>query len=358
MLPIYKEIELSKLKLDTFNPRIPKSLQGKDEKEILEFMLLDASLIELMLAIGVNDFFKGEQLLVVSNLDNSYKVIEGNRRLSAVKLLNNPSLVNIQKSKIKKVLAEAVYKPTLIPCLVFNAETEIRSYLGYKHITGIKEWKLLEKARYLYELKQSNFSNQSFKIAAREIAKIIGSRTDYVHRILVGYEIYKIIEDNKYYKIRGLDDTTFYFSYIADSINKTNIEDFLGVDLNNENSLENLNNKNLSKWTHWLFEKNGQNKTRLIGDDLSALNTIIGNKEAFIAFDEKGVSLAEAEELTTIIDEQFISFIQKSLRNLENADRLVVRLKENNINIEEELKNIRSTSTKILRTLQEKNDEI
>jgi hypothetical protein len=361
MLPQYQEIELSKLHLDKYNPRIPKSLQGKEEKEILQYMLLDASLIELMLAIGVNDFFKGEQLLVVKqNDEDTYKVVEGNRRLSAVKLLNDPQLTTVQQSKIEKVLAETTFRPTQIPCLVFNEEKQIHDYLGYKHITGIKEWKLLEKARYLYELKKSTHSDQPFKSAAREIAKKIGSRTDYVNRILVGYEIYQFIEEDNFFNIRGLNDTTFFFNYIIDSINKSNIASFLGVDVDSAAPMERFDKTNLKKWTLWLFEKNSQNKTRLIGDsyDLAALNAIIGNPQALEAFEIKGATLAEAEELTNIIDEQFVNYIQASLRNLEKADRLVVRLKDNSINIEEELRNIRSTANKILKTLPEKNEDL
>src|SRR5690606_34699276 len=100
---------------------------------------LDASLIELMLAIGKNDFFPGEQLLVVETKDNNYKVIEGNRRLSAVKLLNKPDLVSVQKTKIQQVIKEAEFFPKEIPCLIFDKEEDIHNYLGYRHITGIKE---------------------------------------------------------------------------------------------------------------------------------------------------------------------------------------------------------------------------
>ena len=78
--PIFDLIKLEDLKLDSHNPRLPKSMHGSNESEILEFMLRDTSLIELMLAIGENDFFPGEQLLVVKDkIDNKYKVIEGNR---------------------------------------------------------------------------------------------------------------------------------------------------------------------------------------------------------------------------------------------------------------------------------------
>jgi hypothetical protein len=357
--PLFENIPLTKLELDSFNPRLPKSMHGKSEKEIIQYLLLDASLIELMLAIGENNFFPGEQLLVVKIENDKYRVIEGNRRLASVMLLNDPGLAKVQKSKVQKVIDETKYRPTDIPCLVFSNEKDIHNYLGYRHITGIKEWKLLEKARYLSELKNSNYNDLKLNEASRQIAKIIGSRADYVKRVLVGFDIYKVIEDESYYKIRDLNDTTFYFNYIADSLNRQNISEFLGVVLESENPSEKINLVNLKKWTHWLFEKNDQNKTRLIGNsyDLDSLNTILGEPEARIAFDEKGYSLEKAKELTGELDIQFRKHIADSINSLENADRIVTRVKEFDTELEEDLKNIRLIAAKILRTLEEKGEE-
>lgn len=359
--PVYEIINLDLLRLDAFNPRLPKSLQGKPEEEILEYMLLDASLIELMLAIGKNDFFPGEQLLVVPNKDGSYKVVEGNRRLSALKLLSNPALAQVQKTKVQQVMDETEFRPTEIPCLIFKREEDIHNYLGYRHITGIKEWKLLEKARYLYELWQSLSSNLSLNQASRELAKSIGSRKDYVKRLLVGYQIYKIIEDEKFFRITDLNDTTFHFNYIADSLSRAHISDFLGVNLSDDRddySTE-INLDHLKKWVHWLFEKNDQNKTRLIGDSesLTVLNRVIGNPIALKAFDQDGVSLEAARELTGELDQQFLNSIHSALNSLEQADRLVIKVNVQEGEVYDYLKMIRTLATKIGRTLQDKEEE-
>lgn len=359
--PEFENVSLDHLFLDDQNPRLPKSLQGSSEKEILEYMLLDASLIELMLAIGKNDFFPGEQLLVVKDSGDNYKVIEGNRRLSAVKLLSNPQLVTVQKSKIQQAVDEAEYKPTEIPCLIFETEAEIHNYLGYRHITGIKEWKLLEKARYLFELWKNQYSNLNLNDAAKELAKSIGSRKDYVKRILVGYQVFDKIQDEAYFKIPGLDDTTFYFNYIADSLNKPYIADYLGLNVRNIDDIEEvtINEKHLENWTRWLFEKNTEGRTRLIGDSssLTVLNSVLGVAAARTAFVEKGVSLDNALELTGETENQFLNFINLALSNLEQADRLVVKADVRYNEVADQLKEIRSLASKIGRTLQEKEDE-
>ncbi|AFL83591.1 hypothetical protein Belba_0948 [Belliella baltica DSM 15883] len=359
--PEYRIIPLDQLKLDPNNPRLPKSLQGKSEKEILEYMLLDASLIELMLAIGKNDFFPGEQLLVVLDSDEKFKVVEGNRRLSALKLLSNPGLAEVQKAKVNQVIDETEFRPDEIPCLVFSKEEDIYNYLGYRHITGIKEWKLLEKAKYLYDLWQTSSFELSLNLASRELAKSIGSRKDYVKRLLVGYQIYKMIEDEKFFKIKDLDDTSFYFNYIADSLSRANICEFLGVDLTDDRDdySTSINLGNLKKWIHWLFEKNDQNRTRLIGDSesLTVLNRVIGHPVAFKAFDQEGVSLEVARELTGELDQQFMNSIHSALNALEHADRLVIKVTITEAEVIEYVKNIRSLATKIARTLQDREDE-
>lgn len=359
--PDFEIIPLDKLYLDEQNPRLPKSLQSASEEEILEYMLLDASLIELMLAIGKNDFFPGEQLLVVKTRNDVYKVIEGNRRLSAVKLLNKPDLVSVQKTKIQQVLSESEFIPNEIPCLIFEKEEDIHNYLGYRHITGIKEWKLLEKARYLFGLWKDQYSDLDLNQASRELAKSIGSRKDYVKRILIGYQVFYKIEDEAFYRIPGLNDTSFYFNYIADSLNKVHIANYLGLDIKNIEDIDeiNLNEKHLENWTRWLFEKNAEGRTRLIGDSssLNALNKILGHKEASIAFIEKGYSLDSAIDLTGEAESQFYNYLNMALNQLENVDRLVIKVNINYDEVADQIKEIRSLATKIGRSLQDKEDD-
>ena len=110
-------IKIENLILDSNNPRLPSYLHGVDENQIIDYMVLDAATIELMQAIGENDFFSGEQLLVVEVENKKYKVIEGNRRLTSVKLLNDPDLASVQTKKIKRQLIlpiQKVGKPLLI----------------------------------------------------------------------------------------------------------------------------------------------------------------------------------------------------------------------------------------------------
>lgn len=344
----YKKIHFKELLLDSENPRLPKSMGNKSEKEIINFFLSDASLLELMLAIGTNGFFDGEQLLVIP-LGNNYKVIEGNRRLSAVKLLNDSSLAEIYKSKVTEVIKESTYTPDYIPCLIFQEKEEITKYLGYRHITGIKSWKLLEKARYMEKLRREFYSDIDLRYSSREIAKMIGSRKDYVLRILTGYQIFETIEKTNYYNIDNLNDVTFHFNYLADSLSRPNIERFLGVDLNQDEPLKNLNFHHLKELVNWMFNKDLPNK--IIGDSehLNMLNKVLKNKTALSVF-RNGEKLKVAVEYTDEIDVQFENAISESIVHLEKADSLTLKVQNFYMNLNDDLKIINSLIKKIKNT--------
>ena len=209
-------VDIENLQLDLNNPRLPKSKQGKDESTVIEYLLLEAATLELMESIGENNFFVGEMLLVVPNVNEAGKfiVIEGNRRLTAVLLLNNPKLAKVKKAATQEIYDSAKYKPSQLPCLRFDSREEIQKYIGFVHITGKKSWRMLEKARYLYELRYSEqFEKLSLTDACKEIARVIGSHSPYVKKLFTSFQLYTIIEDEKFYQIDGLSDSTFYLNY-------------------------------------------------------------------------------------------------------------------------------------------------
>lgn len=262
-----KYITLTQLQLDYKSLRLP--IDSSNENDIIEWMLQDASILELMLSIGENGFFIGEPLLVIKET-NQYIVVEGNRRLTALKILNNPELASVHKRKIKQILDETICRPKDIPCILFEEREEILKYLGYKHITGVKSWSILSKAKYLYESKNNN---KNIKHQSRELAKRIGSRSDYVKRLIIGYEIYNIIQNEKFYNIDKLNKDTLYFNYIADFLRYENINNFINVDLNSENPLVKLNKQNLQILIQVFFERN-RNDFYVNNANLRKLNKI------------------------------------------------------------------------------------
>lgn len=315
-------IPLEQLRLDVDNPRLPKlfATGEKTREEIINKLLADDNLIELMLAIRTEGFFIGEALLVVQDGDH-YVVVEGNRRLAALELLKKPDIANRHKQKIAAVLAEAGKEIDEVPCIVFPRRDQITQYLGYRHVTGIKPWSLSAKARYLTSL-LPGLSATSLDDQARELAKIIGSKSPHVKNLLLSYRIYQKIEDDGFYDIPGLNETSFYFNYIKDSLSREHIRDFMKVNLEAENPLEALDkdDSNLKELMHWFFEKNAERKTLVIGDSesLTHLNQVLSKPEALAYFRETG-KLKDALKFVEQSEDNFHNQIEAALETLKIA---------------------------------------
>ena len=349
MAQVLKTINIENLKLDLYNPRLPKSKQGKDENVVIEYLLLEAATTELMESIGENGFFAGEMLLVVqAGDDGKFLVVEGNRRLAAVKLLSDPSLAKVKKMAMKEICDQAKYKPTELPCLVFDSREEILQYIGFVHITGKKAWRVLEKARYLNDIRKSEaYKDLSLSEACKEIARIIGSRSPYVRRMLVGYSLYEIVEDEGFYLIDGLSDSTFFFFFFTDGIQKENIRKYINIDLGSETPLADLNKDHLRDLVSWWFQVN-EGVTRVIGDSkgMRLLNEVLGDEVALAEF-KRGISIEAAYELTSDIDIQFEDKIRQAIKAMEQADRISNKVKHFYDELDEDLKSLRKIAMKL-----------
>jgi len=337
-------IPIDDLEYDKQNPRLPHSVVDSDrDEDVIDWMLKDASIIELMGAIGEKGFFPAEPLLVVQKgSTKKYTVVEGNRRLTAVKLLNNPNLATRKSTSINTIVAEANQKPKKLPVMVFSKRQQILDYLGFKHITGVKQWSALAKAKYLKEL-QHEYELSKIPITEqyRRLAKAIGSRADYVRDLLIGLDVYDNIHKKKYFNIVGLNEDTIDFGVYYNALKFANIPKFLGIDKNNENPTKNIHQKNLEELTKIMSEKDQQGKTKL-GESrsLTTLNSIVLEDKPFQMF-IKGRSLEEAAMYLEGPHEIFknsLSHISSLLKEADGALKEINQCKQTDVKLVHEVK--------------------
>ncbi len=319
---------LDKLLFDPKNPRLPSNLHHSKEPEILRWMLQDATLIELIASIGSAGFFEAEPLLIVPIDDDSdeYIVIEGNRRLASVKLLQNPMLAPIKTKSVSQVAADSEHHPDHLPVVVYNDRNDILDYLGYRHITGIKEWSSLAKAKYMSQLYEAYFSQEGEDIF-KKIAKLIGSRSDYVKKLLNGLWIFEEIREHGYFGIKSLDEDTIDFSLLTTAIGYKGLKEFIGIDhetlddfTNKETLCDNLIQDTLCEFTTWMFKETDEGSTRL-GEsrNLKYLNKVVQNTEALSAF-RGGQKIEKAAMLTSLPLENLTLYLNEAINSLELAD--------------------------------------
>ena len=136
----------SKLRFDMNNPRFIEG-QFKTEHDVTEHLVDEADVNELVQSILSAGYVDYEPLIVLEK-DNT--VLEGNRRLAALRLIGTPSL----RQKIKYQLptiegAEA--PPETVRVRYVKNRSEARSFIGFKHINGPFKWDALAKAKYAAE---------------------------------------------------------------------------------------------------------------------------------------------------------------------------------------------------------------
>ena len=320
-----KKIELvpiGQLRFDPKNPRLPSTLDGRNEREILEWMLAEGNIPELMASIGSAGYFPGEPLLVVPGKErDTFDVIEGNRRLTAVKLLLAPKLAPTRSKAVQLVSDEALYKPTLIPVIKYGKREDLLDFLAYRHITGVKAWEPLAKARYLGQLfdNLSTSTKLSRDAKLRKLAKQIGSRTDYVQRLLTGLWLFETIAEKSFFRIKELSEDTIDFGILTTALTYGNIADFLRIPDKPTPELKGLDIAHLRELTSWLFERNAEGQTRL-GEsrNLRALNAVLAVEAALEAF-RNGQPLQDALRLTEQLLEVFRGALQEARSALQRA---------------------------------------
>jgi hypothetical protein len=287
-------IKTNQIDFDPENPRFYRLNDTHSVQAVIEEMLDDESVQDLMLSIGQKGYFEGEPLLVTQE-NGRYTVIEGNRRLAAVKLLNGEVLPPPRrKNGVSAIQSEVVEPPpTELPCLLYENRRDVLRYLGYRHITGIKEWDSLSKAKYLAQLRQEFYPHLGQQDQMRSLARDIGNGSGYVAQLLTALALYTQAEDSKFFGL-PIDAKDVEFSYITTAIGYTNISAWLGLKGKTDISMPGLVEENLKRAFSWMFAKDQKGQT-ILGEsrNLAAMAAVVTSDDAIAVLDDTG-RLSEA----------------------------------------------------------------
>jgi len=351
------QIPISQLKLDPENPRLPERLKGSSEKDVLNWMLTDATLTDLMASIVENGFFEGEALIGINHADhNSVLIVEGNRRLASVILLKEPSIAKNKTRTVNELAAEANQNHTLttaLPVFIVENRAEVANYLGFRHVSGVKQWPVIAKARYLFGLVQSRpWSSDIYHLIAKEI----GSKSVYVRRLIIGFYLFRYIEKRNFFDLDYLNEETFDLSLINDAATKYNaIADYMGIDMDAADPIEGLIPPNFKDVFSWLYQRDKSGQTR-IGEsrNLPTLNKILATDEAKVAFTQDNYTLEDAAALTALADENIRWHLQTARMSMIEAQKLVHKIKSPNRSDIRLLDEIRSSIDTVKREISTK----
>ena len=318
----FKTLNIDQIEFDKQNPRLPTTV-GTKERDIIKYLAAKTGIEDLMISIGENGFFLGEAIVVTPAKDDKYTVLEGNRRLAALKLLQDPGLAGDRRS-ITRASEEAKDRPTEIPAHVVSSRDDTLQYLGFRHISGVQRWDPLAKARYLKSL----FEKASGEPEERcgEVAREIGSRREAVRRNLDALAAYEAIEERDFFNIDDLDEGSFRFGTFYTAVANAEIASFVGVRQEDGSAThpianpKSLKEEPLKELTELMFKKDSQGSTRL-GEsrNIQKLSDVIENSNALEKL-QQGVSLDSAYSATIDNKKKFLQDIVNAIEHLKKAN--------------------------------------
>ncbi|MDR1921318.1 MAG: ParB N-terminal domain-containing protein [Candidatus Adiutrix sp.] len=330
--PEMKKMPLDQLHLDPRNPRLTEEVRSGGEEAIIEWMLKDGNIIELMASISATGYSDAEPVLVAPNPDErvgGYIVVEGNRRLTAVKLLNDPSKAHLRSKMVKLTADEAYHDPPKeLPVLIYKRRDDILDYLGYRHITGIKAWRAREKAEYLWQLYQRNTDaphNQDANVL-KKVAKVVGSNANAAKKTIVTLQLVKQAEETAFWDSGSeIERDDVEFSVLGTALSYSEIKQFLGIQEDGAWGLSNLNAENVKSLFSWLF---GKNKKVSESRKIKTLAKIVASEEALRKLKE-GQSLDIAAEYSSEAIENYRMLMSNAMAQLREADNYSTRAVDN-----------------------------
>jgi hypothetical protein len=157
---------------------------GDDQRKIFRYLVDNIGVEDLLRALSASGMIPSDPIIVrpAGQQLGGYSVIEGNRRLAALKLLSGtPIGDDLPPPKVPSV--DPHIRATFDPITVELGwePGALASYLGYKHVTSAKEWTPEAKARFVKHHAAGDLSETSL----RRVAKQLGTTYPTLRRWLI-----------------------------------------------------------------------------------------------------------------------------------------------------------------------------
>ncbi len=322
--PTPQAISVEELWLDPHNPRLGRENTRKDlnQGQVLDLMR-EWTLDELGISFLESGFWPQEALLCIREQvgeEERLIVIEGNRRLAALKLLFQARENRPFSQKWADIAAsgseESFERLKSVPCLEAESRQAIQAYLGFRHVTGIKEWAPAEKAEFISKLIDEQGMN--YKTVMRKI----GSKTPTVRQNYIAYRILLQMEDRDEIKLEQVEER---FSVLFLSLRTKGVQTYLEIDINADplsakTPVPQDKLDHLVRFAQWLF--GSEDKEPIVKDSrqVDRFGLTLESPQAIDYLENsKSPSLETAYRLAGGEESEVISLIQDAYYNIEQA---------------------------------------
>lgn len=312
------EVSIGKILLDNKNPRLVQYINDSNPTEIdlIKILYKNFDTESIALSLCENGYFDEEPLIIVPNnlpegfkfsdfsyedlthelrtlidtTDLNFTVVEGNRRVSTIKMLTDSHLRNImgiEKSYPKIVKGGILEDISSIPCIIYQNREEVNSYLGVRHIAGLLKWEAFAKAAYItstIELEVAKGKSQNDAI--KEVQNIIGDRSDILKKQYILYKLFKEAKEDL--PQFNTDPIVYKFSLLNVAYNSPTIREYMGAEAYSKVNFDGRivpaeNIEKLEQVLTWVFGNDFKNEKPILTDSreiTSKLSHIVTSESA------------------------------------------------------------------------------
>ena len=207
-----EQIASSDLVFDNQNPRMVEfGINQYTEAELINLLWKEMAVEELVMSILAQGFFDHEPLYVMPRKDGKLIVLEGNRRLAAIRSILNPDIVRGERMRKFEDRITLEIKDKLenrIPVIRLSNREEAWRMLGFKHVNGPAKWGSYAKAKYIVDI------HRNFKISLEQIAEQIGDTNKTVKKLYQGFMVIEQAAKHAEFSIDDIKTPRLYYSHL------------------------------------------------------------------------------------------------------------------------------------------------
>lgn len=313
------------LDFDQNNPRLVEDgIRNPTESQIILALADMADLSEIVESIAANGYIDIEPIIAQPSGDR-WRVLEGNRRLAAIRILQNPSLARGTGMLVPDISPERLETLKELTIYAVDSPEEAREYIGFKHINGPHKWDAIAKARFAADWYRTD---KKKGITIDKIARRLGDNHDTVLRLVNGMFVLDQAEKSKIYDIKErYPGKRFAFSHLYTALTRPGYRNFLGLPEEwrsgdpKPNPVPEENLDNLKQVLLWLYgSKPDQIKPVITSQnpDLKLLAEVLSNPQARTVMMLRN-DLREAHALVERKGARFESALVNAKQEVETA---------------------------------------
>lgn len=138
------------------NPYNPRHNPVLDEITAINLLIEEspADFFELINSINDQGFFQ-QKIVSLIKKDDQLVIIDGNRRISAIKCFLNPNIISNKnlRDKVQKIKSNKISEDMEIPCIVYDNIKEVAPYIFSEHTEGgsTKKWTQVNQYQFIIQ---------------------------------------------------------------------------------------------------------------------------------------------------------------------------------------------------------------